>query len=199
MKLKIYIQDLIDRGEIEVANAKPGNNNGKLKMYQEPFLKNDKGKGLSSSTVNYDYTNHIASFDSLVGRIEPTDIHVNVITVQGANPLPSQSRPNPARIVIQGATPSTSYSPNDCNVTTHQGRVTMQGDPPPPKPPPMSSTHRYDLLDQLGKTPAQISILEILKTSSIHKEILEQALLESRIPNNINATQFQALIGNLAA
>lgn len=33
MKLKIYIQDLIDRGEIEVANAKPGNNNDKLKMY----------------------------------------------------------------------------------------------------------------------------------------------------------------------
>lgn len=33
MKLKIYIQDLIDRGEIEIANAKPSNNNDKLKIY----------------------------------------------------------------------------------------------------------------------------------------------------------------------
>lgn len=63
----------------------------------------------------------------------------------------------------------------------------------------MSSTRRYDLLDQLGKTPAQISILELLKTSPVHKEILEQALLQSHVPDNINPTQFQALIGNLAS
>lgn len=47
--------------------------------------------------------------------------------------------------------------------------------------------------------PAQISSLELLKTSPIHKEILQQALLESCVPDNINATQFQALIGNLVA
>lgn len=119
MKLKIYIQDLIDRGEIEVANAKPSNNNDKLKMYQEPFPKHDKGKGSSSNTVNYDYTNHITSFDSLVGRIEPADNHVNVITIQGVNPPLSQNRPNPSRIVIQSTIPSTPYSQNDYNVTTH--------------------------------------------------------------------------------
>lgn len=110
MKLKIYIQDLIDRGEIEVANSKLGNNNDKLKMYQESFPKNDKGKGSSSNIVNYDYTNHIMSFDFLGGRIDLADNHVNVITIQGANPPPFQSRPNPAKIVIQGATPSASHS-----------------------------------------------------------------------------------------
>ena len=33
----------------------------------------------------------------------------------------------------------------------------------------------------------------------VHKEILEKALLESRVPDNINASQFTAIIGNLAA
>ena len=56
----------------------------------------------------------------------------------------------------------------------------------------------YDVLSQLGKTPAQISILELL-TSPIHKEIFEKALLESRVPENMNASQFTTMIGNLAA
>ena len=60
-------------------------------------------------------------------------------------------------------------------------------------------TSRYDVLSQLGKTPAQISILELLTTSPIHKEILEKDLLESRVPKNINASQFTTMIGNLAA
>ena len=56
----------------------------------------------------------------------------------------------------------------------------------------------YDMLSQLGKTLAQISILELLTTSPIHKEILETALIESRVPENINASQFTTMIGNLA-
>ena len=58
---------------------------------------------------------------------------------------------------------------------------------------------RYDVLSQLGKTPTQISILELLTTSPIHKEILEKALLESHVPQNINASQFTTMIGNLSA
>ena len=46
----------------------------------------------------------------------------------------------------------------------------------------------YDVMSQLGKKTTQISILELLTTSSIHKEILETALLESPIPKNINAS-----------
>ena len=51
----------------------------------------------------------------------------------------------------------------------------------------------YDVLSQLGKTPTQISILEILTTSPIHKEILETTLLESHVPKNINASQIMIL------
>lgn len=122
-------------------------------MYQEPFPKHDKGKGSSSSIVNYDYTNHITSFDFLVGRIEPIDNQVNIITIRGTNLPPSQSipriivqgdpalpqlviKPNPTKIVIQGFVPSISHSQNDYNVTSWCGRVNIQGAPPPPNPPP---------------------------------------------------------------
>lgn len=38
-----------------------------------------------------------------------------------------------------------------------------------------------------------------MKTSPIHKEILTQTVLESHVLKDLNANQFQALIGNLAA
>ena len=59
-------------------------------------------------------------------------------------------------------------------------------------------TSHYDVLSQLGKTPTKISNLELITTSSIHKEILETTLLESHVPKNINASQFIARIGNLS-
>ena len=60
-------------------------------------------------------------------------------------------------------------------------------------------TSHYDVLSHLGKTPTQISILELLTTSPIHKEILEKALVEFCVPKNINASQFTTMIGNHAA
>jgi hypothetical protein len=44
----------------------------------------------------------------------------------------------------------------------------------------------YSIVDQLKKNPALISILELLKLSIAHKEILEKALAETSMPNNIN-------------
>lgn len=93
MKLKNYIQDLIDKGEVEVVFAKLNNSNNKLKMYQEPFPRHGKNKGSSSHSVPYDYTNNITGFDSLVGRIEPADIHVNTITIEGVDPASKPYRP----------------------------------------------------------------------------------------------------------
>lgn len=80
MRLKNYIQDLIDKGDIEIA-TKNTNANDKLKMYQDPFPKYRKDKGLPSHRVSYDYTNNIKGFDSLIGRIEPPEHIVNTITI----------------------------------------------------------------------------------------------------------------------
>jgi len=127
-------------------------------------------------------TNDICGFDSMCGRIEEVDTHVNTLILQEI----------------------------DCDATTRWGTITLQTTTPNPTNPSIphvpvvpSTSQRlashYDVLSQLGKTPTQLSILELLTTSPIHKEILEASLLESRVPENINASQFTVMIGNLAA
>ena len=46
---------------------------------------------------------------------------------------------------------------------------------------------------------AQISILDLLCTSPIYKEILDSVLHESCVPTNINAIEFQNLVGHFSA
>lgn len=52
-------------------------------------------------------------------------------------------------------------------------------------------------MEQLEKTPALISILELLCLSPSHKTILDQALQEASVPTNLNTDQFQAMVGSL--
>jgi len=60
-------------------------------------------------------------------------------------------------------------------------------------------TTKYNILDHLRKTFAPILILELLKISPMHKQILDKALLESHVPNAINVEQFQAMVGHLTS
>jgi len=138
------------------------------------------------STSNYD----LETFKN------PLPSHDQTNNLQAGNAIPYSyasstiGRIDHARIstiTIQGAP--------DCAVTTRRGRVTVQGAPPHP-PRPLSN---YNLLDHLGKTPAHISILELLRLSPAHKAILDKALQESSVPNNINITQFQSMVASIAA
>jgi len=121
-------------------------------------------------------------FDSVVGQIEESFSHVNTVTIR-----------------VQSQTP-------DCVVTTRRGRVTIHGatNQPTAADQPSSSAltntlaFKYNLLDHLGKTPAQITILELLHTSLLHKEILDKALMETQVPTDINVEQFQAMVAHLA-
>ena len=45
---------------------------------------------------------------------------------------------------------------------------------------------------------AQISILDLLHTSPVYREILDSALHESHVPTDINATEFRNLVGHLS-
>ncbi len=87
IKLKIFIQNLVDDGEIEVEGG-PSSKNAKLKIFQKlfPNHNNDNNKNGNNNTKNenqasrsnallYDYSiNHILGFDSLCGKIETNDI-----------------------------------------------------------------------------------------------------------------------------
>lgn len=64
-------------------------------------------------------------------------------------------------------------------------------------------THPIKSIVRYSRTPweyaSQISILDLLHTSPIYKEILDKALQESRVPIDINATNFKNLVGHLDA
>jgi len=54
-------------------------------------------------------------------------------------------------------------------------------------------------MDQLHKTPAHISMLELLRLSPSHKSILDKALAEASIPMNITEEQFQTMVGHITS
>lgn len=83
----------------------------------------------------------------------------------------------------------------DCKVTTHKGTVTLKG----PIAKPATPTSQYNLIEHLGKTPAQISILELLRLSPEHKAILDKALATTTVPIDLHVDQFQAMVGHITS
>ena len=63
----------------------------------------------------------------------------------------------------------------------------------PPKLVGSLAMSSYDLVHQLQKTLAQISIFELLELSPLHKEILEKALHVVSVPQNIDPNK---VLGN---
>ena len=53
-----------------------------------------------------------------------------------------------------------------------------------PSKPTINPKANYNLVDQLQRTPAQISIFELLELSPKHKQVLEDALRMENVPNN---------------
>ncbi|XP_070024975.1 uncharacterized protein [Nicotiana sylvestris] len=55
----------------------------------------------------------------------------------------------------------------------------------------------YSVIDQLNKTPAQISILSLLKNSKTHKNALLKVLSEAYVPNNITGGEMANMVGQV--
>jgi len=134
IKLKVFIQNLVNDGEIEVEGGPPSKN-AKLNIFQKPFpdhnndnnnYRNNVNQASTSNALHYDYsTNHISGFDSLCGKVETNDIcgfdsmhgrieevdtHVNTLVLQA----------------------------DDCDATTWWGRITLQAATPDPTNPLVS-------------------------------------------------------------
>lgn len=62
-----------------------------------------------------------------------------------------------------------------------------------------SSSPSYSIVEQLKRTNAQISILELLKISSTHKEVLDKALLTTSVPKDLDVDRFQSMVGHLTS
>lgn len=61
-----------------------------------------------------------------------------------------------------------------------------------------SAMSTYDLVNQLQHTLTQISIIELLELSPLHKEILEKALRVASVPIDIDANEFQAMVNHIS-
>lgn len=154
--------------ETKQIEVEPQGGNKDFKIYTDPMP--DHGKGKAKET-NYTKVNH--TYDpNVIFFLEEV---VLVVTIKGTNV--------------------------ECGVTTQGGKVTITGPSPssskaPPKQKP--NPDGYSVLEQLNKMPVQIYILDLLRISPTHKEILENALSASTVPKDIDASQFQAIIGHIA-
>ena len=148
-------------------------------IFKDPLASHDKGQASSSNTqsnVNYTHTSH----NYVINCLRELDSCISIFNLKKEDP--------------------------HCAATTRHNKITLSGVPTRPTTPsrPISPTRsitpsNYNLVDQLGKTPAQISILDLLRSSPQHQKVLDQALKESIVPNNIDVAQFQAMVGTLSS
>ncbi|XP_027122081.1 uncharacterized protein [Coffea arabica] len=55
----------------------------------------------------------------------------------------------------------------------------------------------YNVVEQLNKMPTQISILDLLFSSDLHRDALLEVLTKVRIPKNISVDNFSHIVGNV--
>ncbi|XP_027155699.1 uncharacterized protein LOC113758296 [Coffea eugenioides] len=55
----------------------------------------------------------------------------------------------------------------------------------------------YNVVEQLNKMPAQISILDLLFSSDLHRDALLEALTQARIPKDISVDNFSHIVENV--
>ncbi|GLJ07896.1 hypothetical protein SUGI_0076310 [Cryptomeria japonica] len=136
-QLKNIIQDLIDRGDIEIEGH---SSNQEHKMFKEPFPKHDKGKSKATDDQT-NYTRASYNYDSTINHIS-MDNYVSTIIIKDKMLENSTQRP---KIILKGIG-SSSKPTSECNVTTHRGKFTLQG--APAKNTASSSTKpEYDLVE----------------------------------------------------
>ncbi|XP_027157167.1 uncharacterized protein LOC113758581 [Coffea eugenioides] len=57
----------------------------------------------------------------------------------------------------------------------------------------------YNVVEQLNKMPAQISILDLFFSSDLHRDALLEVLTKARIPKDISVDNFSHIVGNVLA
>lgn len=144
---------------------------------------NTQGKQGDNRDKSQNYTLVYLDYGSLISCISQVEPSINVINIKGLD--------------------------TQCALATRRTRLNITGPPiyAPSRPPPSRASPsessslglQYNILEHLGNTLAQISILDLLQTSPLYQEVLNNTLHESRVPSNINATEFCNLVGHLSA
>ncbi|XP_071723482.1 uncharacterized protein [Rutidosis leptorrhynchoides] len=94
----------------------------------------------------------------------------------------------------------------DVDLVTRSGRTYAQNNAQPAKPVTdeevkeflaMIKASEYNIVDQLRKMPAQISLLELIQTSSVHQKSLMKVLSEIRVPETVEADKVEDFVGSV--
>lgn len=62
-----------------------------------------------------------------------------------------------------------------------------------------STDTSYSILDQLQQTNDQIMIFELLKILAAHRKILDKALIEENVPQDLDLDRIQSMVGHLTS
>ncbi|XP_039169727.1 uncharacterized protein LOC120293963 [Eucalyptus grandis] len=94
----------------------------------------------------------------------------------------------------------------DVDLVTRSGRTYGQASTQPVKPVTdeeakeflaVIKASEYNVVDQLRKMPAQISLLELLMTSLVHQKSLMKVLSEIRVPEIVEADKLEEFVGSV--
>lgn len=166
----------------------------RLQILYPTTKKGESSLSIKGKSVNYIYDTTILCI-SEVEKNNVIDNYTDTISINDTvslNVIPNINTSDNQINVIK-IRETQDYQP--VNATTRgQSKVILKGVSFKITTPP---SHQYNIMDQLQKIPAQISILELLKISPSHKEVLEQALVATTIANNLDVHQFQAMVGHL--
>ena len=99
-----------------------------------------------------------------------------------------------ANLVLKGPVPSPSTK-----IEQHKDKTLAGPSGKGVKATTNSAAASYNILDQLQRTNAQISIFELLKISPAHRKILDKALTEENVPQDLDLEWFQSMVGHLTS
>ena len=162
--------------------------NSNHKAFKTPLHNYDKcessqaDKKNHSAKIHYNY----ATNDNVTNMVKPVE-RVFMMRPQREE----EAKPNVPKIMLQMLYDLSPLSETLNDMTRGQAKVVLCMDQDPKPNLPSKSTGplamcSYDLVHQLQKTPAQISIFELLELSPLHKEILEKALRVASVPPNLD-------------
>ena len=157
------------------------------KAFKTPLPDYDKGESSQANKKNHNVEIHYtyATNDNVINMVEP---------VESIFMMRSQETKVP-KIVLRTLDNSSPPSEALNVVTRGQAKVVLRTNQDPKPSAPSKSTglstmSSYDLVHQLQKTPAQISIFELLELSPLHKKILEKSLHAMCVPPNLDPDKF---------
>ena len=168
-QLKHEIKDLIDDRFIAVDPSLLFSNSDHT-IFKDPLENHDKGQASNSNTNTQSSINYThTGHDYTINCLNESNSHVSTLTLRNEDP--------------------------HCFVTIYHTKITLLG---APRPNASIASSNYNLFNQLGKTPTQISTVDLLQSSPQHQKILDQALKDSVVPNNIDVAKFQVMAGNFS-